>query len=137
MRMFVPAFNAMACTDGILVVLPGKEQCPQATQIKNRMTMVNILFHQIRSNQYFEMINGIDGLNPCALQFVMGGHIRHNSKRSLPIIQEALESGLVPKTGAITFEIDSKRCEFDLVIAIDGNNIKAYLRFCSFEIFFS
>ena len=67
------------------------------------------------------MINGIDGITPCALQFVMGGHIRHNSKRSLPIIQEALESGLVPKTGAITFEIDSKRCEFDLVIAIDGN----------------
>jgi hypothetical protein len=103
-KMFVPVFNAMACTDGILVVLPGKEQCPQATQIKNRMTM---------------MINGIDGISPCALQFVMGGHIRHNSKRSLPIIQEALESGLVPKTGAITFEIDSKRCEFDLVIAID------------------
>jgi len=103
-KMFVSVFNAMACTDGILVVLPGKEQCPQATQIKNRMTM---------------MINGIDGISPCALQFVMGGHIRHNSKRSLPIIQEALESGLVPKTGAITFEIDSKRCEFDLVIAID------------------
>jgi len=103
-KMYYPVFKAITSTDGILVILPGKEQCPQATQIKNRVTM---------------MINGCDGLSPCALQFVMGSHIRHNSKRSLPIIQEALESGLVPKTGAITFEIDSKRCEFDLVIAID------------------
>ena len=39
---------------------------------------------------------------------IMGGHIRHNSKRSLPIVQEAIEAGLVPKTGAITFEIDSQ-----------------------------
>eukprot|EP00494_Astrolonche_serrata_P023766 UN24024 len=68
------------------------------------------------------MINGEDGLNPTALQFVMAGYIRHNSKRSLPILQEAIEAGLVPKTGAITFEIDQKKCEFDLVIAIDVSN---------------
>lgn len=65
------------------------------------------------------MINGEDGLNTCALQFIMAGYIRHNSKRSLPILQEAIEAGLIPKTGAITFEIDQKKCEFDLVIAID------------------
>jgi len=53
------------------------------------------------------------------LQFIMAGYMKPNSKRALPILQEAIEAGLVPKTGAITFEIDKKRCEFDLVIAID------------------
>merc|ERR550517_381620 len=81
-----------------MVFLPGREGSPVATMIKNKMTL---------------MINGEEGLNPCALQFVMAGYIKPNSKRALPILQEAIEAGLVPKTGAITFEIDKKKCEFD------------------------
>ena len=46
-------------------------------------------------------------------------HIRRDSRKSLAILQEALEAGLVPKCGAITFEIDRSRAEFDLIIAID------------------
>ena len=80
-------------TDAIIVFLPGRDGSPLATAIKNKMTM---------------MINGEDGLNPCALQFIMAVYMKPNSKRALPILQEAIEAGLVPKTGAITFEIDKK-----------------------------
>jgi len=103
-KAYMPVFNGIRNTDGVIVLLPGREGSPQATHVKNRLTM---------------MINGEDGLNPAALQFIMASNIRHNSKRSLPILQEALESGLVPKTGAVTFQIDQKRCEFDLVMAVD------------------
>jgi len=103
-KHFMPTLSAIQKTQAIMVFLPGREGSPIATMIKNKMTL---------------MINGEEGLNPCALQFVMAGYIKPNSKRALPILQEAIEAGLVPKTGAITFEIDKKKCEFDLVIAID------------------
>jgi len=58
-------------------------------------------------------------LNPCALQFIMQIHARKECRKSFAILQEAIEAGLVPKTGAITFQIDQNRCDFDLVIAVD------------------
>merc|ERR1712217_864930 len=76
-------------------------------------------------NKLTMLINGQEGLNPCALQFVMQRHIRKDSRKSFAILQEALEAGLVPKTGAITFEIDQSRCDFDLVIAIDVSQERA------------
>jgi len=107
-KSFTHILNDLSDTDGIVIFLPGKEGSSQATHLKNRLTM---------------MMNGECGINPCALQFIMASHIRHNSKRSLPILQEALEAGLVPKTGAITFEIESQKCDFDLVIAVDITSV--------------
>jgi len=90
--------------EALIVFLPGKEGSTRVTHLKNRLTM---------------FINGEEGVNPCALQFIMQIHIRRDSRKSFAILQEAIEAGLVPKTGAITFEIDQKRCDFDIVIAID------------------
>jgi argonaute-like protein implicated in RNA metabolism and viral defense len=87
-----------------MVLLPGKEGSSRVTHLKNKLTM---------------MINGEEGLNHNALQFVMQTNMRTNSKKSYTILQEALEAGLVPKTGAITFEIAESSCDYDLIIAID------------------
>jgi len=98
------AINAINDADSIMILLPGKEGSSRVTHMKNKLTM---------------MINGEEGLNHCALQFVMQTNMRTNSKKSYAILQEALEAGLVPKTGAITFEIAQRRCDYDLIIAID------------------
>jgi len=96
--------NAIREAEALVVFLPGKEGASRVTHMKNKLTM---------------MINGEEGLNPGPLQFIMQCHIRRDSRKSLAILQEALEAGLVPKCGAITFEIDRSRAEFDLIIAID------------------
>eukprot|EP00492_Amphilonche_elongata_P004361 TRINITY_DN474_c0_g1_i3.p1 TRINITY_DN474_c0_g1~~TRINITY_DN474_c0_g1_i3.p1 ORF type:complete len:343 (-),score=53.25 TRINITY_DN474_c0_g1_i3:85-1113(-) len=95
---------AIKKAEALVVFLPGKEGASRVTHMKNKLTM---------------MINGEEGLNPGPLQFIMQCHIRRDSRKSLAILQEALEAGLVPKCGAITFEIDRSRAEFDLIIAID------------------
>jgi len=98
------AINGITNADSIMILLPGKEGSSRVTHMKNKLTM---------------MINGEEGLNHGALQFVMQTNMRTNSKKSYAILQEALEAGLVPKTGAITFEIAQRRCDYDLIIAID------------------
>jgi hypothetical protein len=110
------AINAISQSDSIIILLPGKEGTSRVTHMKNKLTM---------------MINGKEGLNYCALQFIMQVNIRSTSKKSFAILQESLESGLIPKTGAVTFEIAGKRCDYDLIIAIDVSQERSNVKVAS------
>eukprot|EP00494_Astrolonche_serrata_P022756 UN23013 len=101
-KICTPTFDAIKAAEALIIFLPGKEGSARVTHMKNKLTM---------------LINGEEGLNACALQFIM--QFRRDNRKSFPILQEAIEAGLIPKTGAITFEIVGKKTDYDLILAID------------------
>merc|ERR1712072_9231 len=58
----------------------------------------------------------------------MANNAQNNFKKSLPILQEAFECGVVPKTGAVTFEVVGKRCGYDCVLGVEMNLVNSTRR---------